>query len=69
MLNNQAICLAENILEPKLKDETIKLLEMTESICCSYGCSAIYKKIRELGITCDHPHMNRLNQIDVFMYL
>ena len=38
---NQAVWLAEKIFEPKLKNQTIKIYEMIESICCFYGCLPI----------------------------
>ena len=43
MLQNHAIWLAKRIFGPKLKNHTVKLLEMTESICC-FHMQPIYKK-------------------------
>ena len=34
---NQTIWLTERTLGPKLKNHTVNLLEITESICCFYG--------------------------------
>ena len=41
---NQAIWLGEWILGPKLKKQTIELLETSESFCCFYQCLPLCKK-------------------------
>ena len=41
---NQAIYLAERTLGLGLKSQTVKLLEMTESICCFYRCLSKCRK-------------------------
>ena len=43
MLENLAIWWANRILGQKIKNHNVKLLDMTESICCSYWSSPIYK--------------------------
>ena len=44
MKNNQTIRLADKILGPKLKIQTVKLLEIPESIYCFYEYLPICKK-------------------------
>ena len=41
---NQAIYLAERTLGLRLKSQAVKLLEMTESICCFYRCLSKCRK-------------------------
>ena len=45
MQKNQAIWLEETILGPKLKKNTVKEIETTDSICSFYKCLPIYKKL------------------------
>ena len=44
MLKNHVIWLAKRILSPKLKSQNVKLLEMTESICCFIEYLPLCKK-------------------------
>ena len=37
--------LTERTLWPKLKKQTVKQLEITQSICCFYICLSIYSKL------------------------
>ena len=43
-VKNQALWLAKKTLGPKLKNQSVKLLERTESICCFWGKLLICKK-------------------------
>ena len=44
MSQNQTIWLVKRPLRPKRKNQTDKLLETTESVCCFYGCLPTCKK-------------------------
>ena len=83
MSKNWAIWFAQRILVPKLKNQVISLLEITDSICKISGCLPIgkhhssysldilqtqYRELVFLGMPY-YTHMKELSQIDVFMYV
>ena len=68
--------MADKILGSKLKNQTDKLLVITELICCFYGCPTLSKKppsqlYPNLRLACpgvpDNTHMTGLNHIDLCM--
>ena len=72
MLKNQIIRLEERILRPRLKNQTVELLQMAESnCCCFYACLPICKNQHHcsiqswhiadsiLGITFDMPRCTK----------
>ena len=68
MLKNQTIWLAERFLGSKLKNQTVKLLEIAQSICCFYASLPTYKKTR-LHSSIQSLHIEDLNHLLLMFHL